>query len=352
MGKQFCKNVFPTTSVNSPRVANSSRKGGILRKPFTHFPPLFSLIPFPYTHSHTHKAMLKNTSYTITYFAKNLETGTRYSGDSGNHTCMISKDGGGFSLASNRPTDIGNGLYALKLTATETDCDFFTLYVGSSTTNIFIEPVRLTFNDPEQFKADVSGLATSSQVEALQTAVNAIPTEVWSESSRTLSDAVNVSTAAIQTIQNGLATSSALTSVSGKIDTLDAVCDTVKTLCTSINTTCGTLDETCDAILVRTNLIPDQPAATGSAMTLTDAYSGLLSLDADSIASAVLACDISNVENVAPLYSLCTIILAHLQSSVNGNAWTIYRTNGITEHARRTVQVEENSAPISGVSDS
>ncbi len=121
--------------------------------------------------------MKKGVQHTITYFAKNLETGTRYSGDSGNHTCMISKDGGGFSLASNRPTDIGNGLYALKLTATETDCDFFTLYVGSSTTNIFIEPVRLTFNDPEQFKADVSGLATSSQVEALQTSVNAIPTE-------------------------------------------------------------------------------------------------------------------------------------------------------------------------------
>ncbi|MDO4629802.1 MAG: hypothetical protein Q4C70_11520 [Planctomycetia bacterium] len=280
--------------------------------------------------------MLKNTSTTITYTAWNSSDGSLYSGDASNHTCRLSRDGGTFASASNTPVELGNGLYALTLTASETNTDFLTLSVSSSTVGVVIPPVQVTFHNPEQFKANVSSIAS----------------EVWSASSRTLTNSVNVSASSISSIQNGLATSSALTSVSSKIDTLDTVCDSVKTLCTSINTTCGTLDETCDAILVRTNLIPDQPAAAGSAMTLTDTYAGLLSLNANSIASAVLACDISNVESTAPLYSLCTIILAHLQSSVNGNTWTIYRTNGLTEHATRTIHAEEDSPPISGVSGS
>ena len=77
---------------------------------------------------------------------------------------------------------------------------------------------------------------------------------------------------------------------------------------------------------------------------------GLLTLNANSIAAGVLAYDISNVESSAPIFSLCTEILAHLQSSISGSTWTIYRTNGVTQHASRTIAASDESTPVTGVS--
>jgi len=84
-------------------------------------------------------------------------------------------------------------------------------------------------------------------------------------------------------------------------------------------------------------------------MTLTDAYAHLQTLNPHTIASEVLSFDISNVEAVSAVYSLCTVILAQLQSSVDGSSWTIYRTDGETQHTVRSVEAADDSMPITGV---
>ncbi len=303
--------------------------------------------------------MLKNTLCTLTYTAWNATSGTRCTGDVSNHTCRISKDGGTFAAAANTPTELENGVYALTLTSSETNCAALTLSVTSNASGVVIPPVQVSFDDVTQYKADVSSIASDAAA------------DVWSAASRTLTGAVqvasgtvDVSSTSVSAIQNGLAASSALAAVSGKIDTLDSVCDAMSSVCSaaqttvgsisttvgSLSTTCGAISDACSTIQVRTNLIPDLPAAVGSAMTLTNEYSGLLTLNANSIAAGVLAYDISNVESSAPIFSLCTEILAHLQSSISGSTWTIYRTNGVTQHASRTIAASDESTPVTGVS--
>ena len=147
---------------------------------------------------------------------------------------------------------------------------------------------------------------------------------------RTLSSAVDVSSSSIATIQSGLALSSDILGLASRIATVDTVVDTISE---------------------RTARIPDNPAAIGDAMTLTSAYDGAknFSIDTAAIADAVLRSDISRVEGTAPDYSLCTIVLAHLQSTVNNGVWTIYRTDGSTEHLTRNVVASELANPITGV---
>jgi len=308
--------------------------------------------------------MLKNHSTTITYTAWNSSTGALCTGDSANHTCSLSLNGGSFATATNSPSEVGAGVYALVLTAAETNADLVTLSVTSSTTSVVIPPVQIVFHDPSDYKADVSGVPAnvwayttrglsspvsvssasvssiasdsassvwsaatrtlSSSPEIASNSISAIVSSVWAADSRTLSGPVTISSGSISSIQSGLATASDL----------------------------ATVDSVCDAIQAKTDLIPAQPAAVGSAMTLTSDYSALTTLTTSSIASAVLGCDISNVESTAPLYSLCTVILAQLQSSVNGTDWTIYRTDGTTQHAVRTITSSSEADPITGVSGS
>lgn len=276
--------------------------------------------------------MLKNTSTTITYTAWNSLTGELCTGDSANHTCSLSLNGGAFVTATNSPSEVGSGVYALVLTAAETNADLVTLSVTSSTTAVVIPPVQIVFHDANAYKADLSGIPSSvwsadsrtlsAPPEIASNSISAIVSSVWAANSRTLSAPVNVSTTSVSAIQNGLAMASAL----------------------------STVDSVCDAIQAKTDLLPAQPAAEGSAMTLTSQYDDLKTLNTSSIASAVLGFDISNVENTAPLYSLCTVILAQLQSAVNGTDWTIYRTDGTTQHAVRTLAVSSEAEPVTGVS--
>jgi len=313
------------------------------------------------------KNMIKNTSYCVTYSAWNSSDGSLCSGDAANHTCRISQDGGEFVTASNSPEELGGGVYSLTLTASETNASTLTLSVSSSSSGVIVPPVQFIFHDPSSFKADVSsiasdvwkvssrsltgsvevssssissiqnGLATSSALTSLSSNVSALPSNIWGASFRSLTDSVNISAASVSAIQNGLASSEDLASVAEKVELLSNVCDTISV--------------SCEAIQIRTNLIPDRPAAIGSAMTLNDSYANLLTLSPDSIAASVLAFDISIVEKSAPVYSLCTVILAHLQSAVDGSSWTIYRTDGLTQHALRNVTASEESIPITGVSD-
>jgi hypothetical protein len=63
----------------------------------------------------------------------------------------------------------------------------------------------------------------------------------------------------------------------------------------------------------------------------------------------ILARGVSHSELAAEEFSLCTVILATLQSAIAGGTWTIKRTDGTTTHATRTVTEDADSNPIVGV---
>ncbi len=66
-------------------------------------------------------------------------------------------------------------------------------------------------------------------------------------------------------------------------------------------------------------------------------------------ADALLVRDMDQVEGSAPEHSLCTMVLACLESSISGTTWTIKRTNGSTTHATKTVTTDADADPITGV---
>ncbi len=70
---------------------------------------------------------------------------------------------------------------------------------------------------------------------------------------------------------------------------------------------------------------------------------------ANEIADAVLSRSVSVVEATAAEHSLCTVVLATLESFVENDVWTINRTNGLTVHNVRDVLTDANALPITGV---
>jgi hypothetical protein len=84
-------------------------------------------------------------------------------------------------------------------------------------------------------------------------------------------------------------------------------------------------------------------AVPGSAMTLT-------SDERNAVADTVFSRDVANAESSAAEHSLCTIVLASLESSISGTTWTIKRTDGETTHAIKTLTTDKTADPITGVS--
>jgi hypothetical protein len=70
---------------------------------------------------------------------------------------------------------------------------------------------------------------------------------------------------------------------------------------------------------------------------------------ASTIADMLLGRSVSNVEATASEHSICTLVLAALESSVIGTSWTIKRTDGTTTHATKTVTTDASAEPITGV---
>lgn len=103
------------------------------------------------------------------------------------------------------------------------------------------------------------------------------------------------------------------------------------------------IDAALEAVVERTDRIPDSPAAVGSAMSLAAG-------ERESLADAVLARGAAHSEADAAEHSLCTVILAILQSATSGGAWTIRRTDGATPHLVKQVTADPDAAPITGVS--
>jgi len=77
---------------------------------------------------------------------------------------------------------------------------------------------------------------------------------------------------------------------------------------------------------------------------------GRVPVDGDAIADAVLAREVSEVEAEAPEHSLCTVVLAALESSISSTEWIIKRTDGTTTHVTKIVTTDPDAEPITGVS--
>ena len=69
---------------------------------------------------------------------------------------------------------------------------------------------------------------------------------------------------------------------------------------------------------------------------------------ATEIADAVLGRGVSNIEDTADTASLAAVILAMLESSISGTAWTIRKTGG-TVFVIKTLTVDSGADPITGV---
>jgi hypothetical protein len=87
-----------------------------------------------------------------------------------------------------------------------------------------------------------------------------------------------------------------------------------------------------------------------AADAVTKIWAGSTAPTATTIADAVLSRGASNVEASAGEHTLCTVILATLESRVSGSTWTIKRTDGTTTHASKTVTTDAAANPITEVS--
>ncbi len=83
---------------------------------------------------------------------------------------------------------------------------------------------------------------------------------------------------------------------------------------------------------------------------VAESTAGKLPVDNEAIADAVLSRDMSQVESGAPEHSLCTVVLAALESSISSTQWIIKRTDGQTTHVTKTVTTDPDADPITGVS--
>lgn len=67
------------------------------------------------------------------------------------------------------------------------------------------------------------------------------------------------------------------------------------------------------------------------------------------VADATLSRNVSNVEATAPVHSLSFLILAHTESSVSNTVWTINRTDGTTAFTTRTLTLDADADPVTGI---
>lgn len=85
------------------------------------------------------------------------------------------------------------------------------------------------------------------------------------------------------------------------------------------------------------------PAKAGDAMALTSG-------ERETLAGAVLSISVSGIQDSAAEHSLCSIILATLESAISGTTWTINKTDGTTLYLSKTVTKDASAEPITGVS--
>jgi hypothetical protein len=104
--------------------------------------------------------------------------------------------------------------------------------------------------------------------------------------------------------------------------------------------------------------LPTAAAGTNGGLPTVDANNritgvqwtvGLSENERNAVADSILTRSVAVVEGFAAEHSLATIVLAILQSSINGTTWTIKRTNNTTTHVVKTVTRDSKAVPITEV---
>jgi len=161
-------------------------------------------------------------------------------GDAGNITAHITKDGGG-AVQSNdvNPSELDatnlKGIYAFNLTQEESNCDLFCLVAKSSTPDIIIAPVVVYTVERDDYKADVSNLdvAVSSRAPAgeydteMARITANVATEVKQDIIDTVVDAIKAKT---DNLPADPASESNVDANEAKIDTIDMIVDAIKVI--------------------------------------------------------------------------------------------------------------------------
>ena len=148
-------------------------------------------------------AFYKNTaSQKVSVLAVNPTTGSGVTGDASNITAQISKDGGSAAATNDtNPTELNAthhpGIYLFDLTQAETNANMVIISAKSTTHPVAFDPVTIFTTDVAEFKADVSAVATTSQLQGVSGVV--------------------ASTSQLQGVSGVMATTSQLVGVSGKI---------------------------------------------------------------------------------------------------------------------------------------
>ena len=140
---------------------------------------------------------IKNTSITITYMAWDTANNAGKTGDSGNHTLKVVKDGTA-ATAANSPSEVdatnAPGVCKITLTAGEMNANSITLCGKSSTSNVTIIPIHLVTEQGvlATIATDVAGLdgaamrGTDGANTVAPPSTIAIASAVWAAGSRTL----------------------------------------------------------------------------------------------------------------------------------------------------------------------
>ena len=170
----------------------------------------------------------------------------------------------------------------------------------------------------EASKADVSALATQASVDVVDANVDAILVDTGTTLPASISTIdSNVDAVLVDT---GTTIPATLSTISGKVDTVDAVADLIK---------------------VDTTAILDDTGTSGVAISTAQAQA---------IADEILKRSVGNVEGATlDEHSLATVVLAILESQRVGASWTIYRTDGTTAQATKTLTLDASAQPVTRV---
>ena len=191
--------------------------------------------------------MQKNVaSQKVIVYSYNKMTGAALTGDSGNFSKLVSKDGGGVSSGGGTFSEIAVGYYAYAPTQAETNCDLFLLLTTSSTANAIVDEVVIytRVDDSIETKLDtVDGIV----------------------------DSILVDTG---------------TTLDGKIDVIDGIADSILVdTGTTLNDKIDVIDGIVDAILVDTGTT--LPAQLLAIFSDTDALASATFADGKSLAQAI-----------------------------------------------------------------
>jgi len=171
-------------------------------------------------------------------------------------------------------------------------------------------------------------------------------------------------------VDTGTTLPAQISGIETKVDTVDANVDAVLVdTGTTIPGTIATVDANVDAILVDTGTtLPATLATIEGKVDTVDTVADAIKVDtaailadtgtdgvvistaqAQAIADEVLKRSVATGEATAAEHSLATIVLAILESSRSSTTWTIKRTDGSTTHATKTLSLDANADPVTGV---